>query len=1032
MRRRAAILALAPVLAAGCAAHKQAPASGTLAELRNVRPDVKEAKVDAGLDQAMQSYRRFLEETPETSMTPEAMRRLADLKLEKQFGIRTGEAKPKAMAPPAPAPARSTSTTAAGATGPAGAARESDQDFEQRTTAASGLAWDDSGAAHAAADPSGPQEAIALYDKLLTEYPNYKDSDQILYQKARALDELGRTEEAIDTMERLIRSNPGSPHFDEVQYRRGEYFFMRRRFHDAESAYGAITALGSKSSYYELALYKLGWTLYKQEFYEEGLHRFMALLDYKVSIGYDFDQTHEEDDERRVADTYRVISLSFSNLGGGADTVRDYFAKFGQRPYEDRVYSDLGDYYLDKLRYDDAANTFKTFVSLYPFHRAAPKFSMRVIQTFTQGGFPKLVLEAKRDFASTYGIKSPYWKHFTPEDSPQVLADLKANLTDLANHYHAQYQSAQDAGEKTANYREARRWYGDFLDSFPKDPESPRIDYELAGLLLENKDFGEAAKEYERTAYQYPSHPQSAAAGYAAVFAYREQIKVAPADQLDAVKHDTVASSIKFADAFPDHESAASILEAAADDLYQMKEYPTGVATAQRVLDTYPAADPAIRRSAWIVVAHGSFELADFPRAEKGYAAVLAATPETDASRAGFVDNLAASIYKQGEAARDAKDYRAAADHFLRVRATAPTSTICAAAEYDAGTSLMALEDWAAAAGVFETFRDAFPAHPLQREATQQIALAYRQGGQLSRAAVEYDRLASQSDDPAVRSEALLVAGDLHAQSGASDKALDAYQRYVDQFPRPVEAALETRGKIAEIHKAAHDEPVYLQELAEIVRIEAGAGTERTPRTRTLAARSALVLAEQLEQEFAAVKLRQPFETSLQEKKKRMQAVLDALDHLVEYEIADVTAAATFYMAETYHEFSRSLTESERPADLQGADLEEYQAALDQQAFPLEQKAIGLHEKNLELLQTGVLNPWTEKSLGRLVELMPGRYAKNEVSGGFLGAIDIYVYRTPLSQVYGPTLSRATNPRPEQEETARLAAPADKDAGAKP
>ena len=74
--------------------------------------------------------------------------------------------------------------------------------------------------------------------------------------------------------------------------------------------------MGPRSEYYELALYKLGWTLYKQDFYEDALHQYMALLDYKLSIGYDFDQRHEEEDERRVADTFRVISLSFSNLGG--------------------------------------------------------------------------------------------------------------------------------------------------------------------------------------------------------------------------------------------------------------------------------------------------------------------------------------------------------------------------------------------------------------------------------------------------------------------------------------------------------------------------------------------------------------------------------------------------------------------------------------------------------------------------------------------------------------------------------------------
>jgi hypothetical protein len=65
-----------------------------------VRPDVQEAKVEQGLDQAMQQYRRFLEETPETAMTPEAMRRLADLQIEKQFGIHTGNAKPREMACP--------------------------------------------------------------------------------------------------------------------------------------------------------------------------------------------------------------------------------------------------------------------------------------------------------------------------------------------------------------------------------------------------------------------------------------------------------------------------------------------------------------------------------------------------------------------------------------------------------------------------------------------------------------------------------------------------------------------------------------------------------------------------------------------------------------------------------------------------------------------------------------------------------------------------------------------------------------------
>jgi len=991
MRRLSTAILLAMTLITGCGKPVKksvttVPTAGTLSELRNVKPELQEVRVEQGLEVAMTQYRKFLEDASNTAMAPEAMRRLADLQLEKQFGLRTGNQKPREMAAPETAQIIG-NTLAAQFSAPAVAtgtdARESDQDFERRTTAEDAAATKTP--VRTDADNQGPLESIALYNKLLTEYPNYKDSDQVLYQMARAYDELGRTDEGMQTMERLILANPNSVHVDEVQFRRAEYYFTRRKFRDAENAYTAIINLGEKSTYYELALYKLGWTFYKQDLYEEALNKYMALLDFKVSKGYDFDQKHEEDDERRVSDTFRVVSLSFSNLGG-PDNVKEYFAANKNRAYEDRIYSNLGEHYLAKLRYDDAAKTYRSFVGLYPFHRASPRFSMRVVDTFTLGGFPKLVLESKRDFASRYGLKSDYWKYYKPEETPEVMAFLKTNLHDLATHYHAQYQNKELEKEKGENYREALKWYGDYLVSFPTDPDSPPINYQLADLLLENKDYGEAAKQYERTAYDYASHPQAAAAGYAAIYVHREQLKIASAAEKDTVKRETVASSIRFADAFPLHDETASILGAASDDLYEMKDYGPAVATAQRVIDTYPAADAGIRRSAWVVVAHGSFELADFAPAEKAYIQVLAATPETDAARAGLVDNLAASIYKQGEIANEAKDYRVAADNFLRIRTAAPTSSIRPSAEYDAGTALLRLEDWTAAAEVLEAFRTTFPDHKLQPEATKQIAHAYRQSGNLSRAAGEYERIASQSTDPALRSEAMLVAGDLYDQSKSREQALDVYIRYVNEFPKPVETAVETRSKIAEMYKSSGNDALYKKELESIVRADATAGKERTGRTRTIAARSALILAEPLYPDFAAVKLVQPFEANLEKKQDKMDATIAAMSKLVDYEIADVTAAATYYMAETYFDFSRSLAQSERPTDLKPDELEEYELQLDETAFPFEEKAIDVHEKNMELLHAGVLNGWTEKSLGRLTELMPGRYAKAEKSGGFIDA----------------------------------------------
>jgi outer membrane protein assembly factor BamD (BamD/ComL family) len=1009
-------LLLGTALAAACAGD---PNRQTLAKLHSVKPDVSEVRVENSLDQAMSGYRKFLEEAPESSLTPEAMRRLADLKLEKEYGI-LGDGKVHEMAAPEPAAQPKPAERAKPKRGDAKAAPgESDEAFERR--AAGAVAALPKGAPATAAlpgqpdAPAGPLEAIRLYDEILAKYPNYPHNDQVLYQKARAFDELGRVDEAVGVIDQLIAQFPSSRHLDEVEFRRGEYFFTRKKYLESEKAYGAIVAMGAKSEYYELALYKLGWTFYKQDMLEEALHEYVALLDYKVSTGYDFDKKYDEDTERRISDTFRVISLSFSALGGPG-SVTQYFAANGHKGYEDRIYSGLGEYYLEKLRFQDAAASYQAFIDQNPLHKAAPRFSMRVIEIYEKGDFPKLVLESKKQFAATYALEAEYWKHHDIAQSPEVRSYLKSNLGDLAHHYHALYQNEDLKPEKAANFAEAEHWYRAYLASFPAEAETPGIHYRLADLLLEHRDFGTAAREYEKTAYDYPDHEKAAAAGYAAIYAHRENEKVATGDAQTAVKRDAVASTLRFVEKFPKHEHAAAVLGAAVDDLYEMKEFPRAIATGQQLIDHYPDADPVIRRSAWTVVAHSSFETAAYPQAETAYTRVLEMTPADDKEHQGVIDNLAASIYKQGEQANAAQDYRAAADHFLRVAKAAPTSKIRPSAEYDAGAALMRLQDWAGAASVLDAFRKAYPDHQLNKEATKQLAFVKREEGNLSAAAAEYERVAKESDDAELRREAQLEAGDLYEKAKVGDRALAAYLAYVQQFPDPVEPAVETRWKIAGMYQSQHDAAAYRDQLRQIVAADHDAGGQRSDRVRYLGAQSALVLAQDLYQGFTAVRLAQPFERSLKEKQTKLNAALAAFDALVDYQVADVTAAATFYMAELYADFSHSLLDSERPGDLSASERSEYDATLEGEAFPFEEKAIALHEKNLELLGSGVYNAWVEKSLARLAELSPGRYAKFEASSGPLASIDSYAYRAPA-------LPAAPAPAPEQ--VAEPSAPAD-------
>jgi len=84
---------------------------------------------------------------------------------------------------------------------------------------------------------------------------------------------------------------------------------------------------------------------------------------------------------------------------------------------------------------------------------------------------------------------------------------------------------------------------------------------------------------------------------------------------------------------------------------------------------------------------------------------------------------------------------------------------------------------------------------------------------------------------------------------------------------------------------------------------------------------------------------------------------------------------------------SRALFESERPADLTQLELAQYDILLEEQAFPFEEEAIGLHEVNAARTADGVYDEWVAASLAELAALMPGRYAKYEMGERLVSSI---------------------------------------------
>ncbi len=850
--------------------------------------------------------------------------------------------------------------------------------------------------------------AIAQYRDYLKTYPNAPDNDRVIYQLARAQEQGGQLEEGLKTLDGLVARFPNTRYRDEAQFRRGELLFTLRQYPKAEQAYTLVLNGEKDNPYRERALYMQGWSKFKQGNLEEALTSFFGVLDGKI-VGIKDDDLDKSElltraDKELVDDTLRVVGISLANLKG-AESIPVYITSDGRRSYEFRVYQQLAQLYLRQERPKDAADTYAGFARLNPLDAQAPSMQAQVIAIDQEAGFDQLALAAKKDYVAQYGLDGEFRKA-NPEGWEHAQPLVKTALAELAQRYHSQAQKTK----AQADYVEAAKWYRAWLAEFASDPDAAENNFLLGEVLYESGQFSASAVEYEKTAYEYPAHPHSADAGYAALLAHTAEQKGITGDALTPLQRSGVDSELRFAAAFPADTRTPAVLTNAADALFKLHDNERAANVAQQVLALQPPATPAQRRVAWTLVAHTSFEAGKFADAEKAYGEVLALAPANDPARGELTERLAASIYKQGEQARTAGDNKAAAESFARVAVAAPGSAIRENAEYDAAASLIALKDWAGATKMLEGFRQHYPKSPLQPEVTARLALAYSEQQQWAPAAAQYERIAlapTTTPDGATRARAALwQAAQLYERAAASDpdsvkagkprpndaaanRALAAkdYDRYLKQYPSPLEPAVEARYRLAQIAHIEGNTAVETAQMHAIFLADQNGGAARTDRTRTLGAMAALEAAQPAFDAYQKVTLVEPLAKNLKLKKEKMEAVLKAYAVASDYGVAEVTTGATYRVANVYQDFAKSLTTSQRPKKLSKLELEQYNELLEEQADPYVEKAIALHGINVGRTQQGIYDEWVKKSFESLKTLLPARYNKTEHSEATVDAI---------------------------------------------
>lgn len=823
-------------------------------------------------------------------------------------------------------------------------------------------------------------KAVEQYQDFIRSYPDFPGNDQVLYQLAKAYELNGEIDLTLRTLKELTTDYPSSVYVDEANFRRGELLFVLKSYADAAAAYTDVIAGGDGSYFYEKALYKQGWALYKSNHPNESLHSFTTLLDRKledenISDLDDLAGQLNAGDVELVDDTLRVISLIFSSLNN-TDAVANYFAQNGGREYEFLIYQHLGKFYMSQERIKDAADTYYSFAYAHPYHRQSPLFELNAIEAYQQGRFTTLLLNSKEDFVNRYQTNSVYWQNQAKDVRDAILPRIKEYATELARYNHA---LAQKTGQQLY-YDKAQHWYQVFLTSFPDDPASADMNFLLAELLFENRQYPAATEEYEKAAYDYNDYAKGAEAGYSALLAYgKAEKELAEADKT-VWRRRAIASSLRFADRYPKDDHVAAVLAKTASELFDLGENEQAADIARQVIEASSRRQTDLRQTAWTIIAHAAFDAAAFGSAEEAYSRAIKLLSKEEKSQTALQERLAASIYKQGEQARADNDLVTAANHFLRVGKVVPSSSIRSTAEYDAATIYITLKEWNKAIAVLEKFRELYPGNPLQGDVTGKLAVSYLESGNDRKAAVEFESIAATSPDEAVQRDAILQAAGLYQKIKDSTAAINIYKRFVTKFPQPLEQAIEVRNSIAGIYLQNDEIDKQKYWLRQIIQADKTGGDARTNRTLYLAAQAASELAKYDLEYYQSIQLKAPLQKNLKKKKKAMENTLEAYNQVLEYNVAEMTTASSYQIANIYADFSKSLLKSQRPHGLSDVELEQYDILLEEQAFPFEEEAITAHEINTRRVAQGIYDDWVKKSFDELAKLLPARYAKTEKS----------------------------------------------------
>lgn len=810
-------------------------------------------------------------------------------------------------------------------------------------------------------------EAVRLYEKLISEFPQGEYTDKSLYALATAYQNQGSIVLTKDLFQRLVDGFPDSFLVPEVLLCLGEIFFDEDNFARAADCYARTMAFEKfPEQYRDIIRYKLGWSYYQLNQYKEAFDIFVSLAD-------QFVRTNRLTLLQELIHQLAKLLSEHDSL----EHVKKVLNFMEGKTYHFQTLKEFADILFAQERFEESINAYHWAIKQYPFHPATPILQSGIEKCHINLNNQASAHAAREALIVRYGKGTRWWKENKTEEARKQASCLIDEAIRNSTSYLLKLKHEK-------NYREMIAFYKETLTLLPSAEQVYTIHFSLAECFYNIGHYNEALARYEQTIQNKEFDKFAEDAAYKQIFCLEKIIEQKylsldtppPQGEWIPEEHGFIAAIDHFISSFPQHKSIPEVLYKKGEFYFQKNLHAQGVKAFEQLVHDFP--ESTIRLAAMKMIAKARFSQEHFDSSAKEYARIVkeceqklknTQSPDLLTARSNAFKMMALSgckeaelLLKQGAPLKAAEKLEVTADTF-------PEVEVADMALFEAATIYQTHGDIAKALKIFSRIVRQYPDSENAPKALLHMALYYEKDKRHQEAARTYEKVYFDYPRFSGSPKALYKAGILYEQMENWPKVAAIFGLYQTELhPEPSLAiesifrrgyALMNTGDTIKANAAFHA----------VLNIYDRYRKHDDTLSAYYPARAQFLISDQIFKTYNNLKIKEISERGMQPKLALLKKVIEHNTKTAEFKIGEWTTQAIFRMGLAIDNFCDELWDRP-PAVLSTADSSYLlNIRLQQRIIGYLKKAASFYKKNTQLAEkNNINNIWTATSTENLTK----------------------------------------------------------------